>query len=48
MYNRNQLEDNAMFQILVVEDDKNTRKLMEAVLKSNGFHPIMACNGEEA
>ena len=21
---------------------------MEAVLKSNGFHPIMACNGEEA
>ena len=37
-----------MFQILVVEDDKNTRKLMEAGVKSNGFHPIMACNGEEA
>lgn len=37
-----------MFQILVVEDDANTRKLMEAVLKENGFDPITVCNGLEA
>lgn len=37
-----------MFQILVAEDDKNTRKLMEAVLKANGFNPILAKDGEEA
>ena len=30
-----------MFQILIVEDDKNTRKLMEAVLKENGYYPIL-------
>ena len=48
MYNRFQMEVNAMFQILIAEDDKNTRKLMEAVLKSNGFNPIPASSGEEA
>ena len=32
-----------MFQILVAEDDKNTRRLMEAVLKEHGYHPILAC-----
>ena len=37
-----------MFQILVVEDDKHTRKLMEAVLKENGFRTVSACNGLEA
>lgn len=37
-----------MFQILVVEDDLNTRKLMEAVLKEHGFRPLAACNGLEA
>lgn len=37
-----------MFQILVVEDDKNTRRLMEAVLKEHGYHPILACDGLEA
>ena len=37
-----------MFQILVVEDDVNTRKLMTAVLKENGFYPIPAANGMEA
>ena len=37
-----------MFQILVVEDDTNTRKLMTAVLKENGFYPIPAGNGMEA
>ena len=48
MYNRFQMEENAMFQILIAEDDKNTRKLMEAVLKCNGFNPIPASSGEEA
>ena len=37
-----------MFQILVAEDDKNTRRLMEAVLKDHGYHPILACDGLEA
>ena len=29
-----------MFQILVAEDDKNTRRLMEAVLKEHGLSLI--------
>ena len=37
-----------MFQILVAEDNKNTRRLMEAVLKEHGYHPILACDGLEA
>ena len=37
-----------MFQILVAEDDKNPRRLMEAVLKEHGYHPILACDGLEA
>ena len=37
-----------MFQILVVEDDKNMQKLMQAVLLSEGFQPVLAGNGEEA
>ncbi|MGN0372035.1 MAG: response regulator transcription factor [Enterocloster sp.] len=37
-----------MFQILVVEDDKNTRKLMEAVLKAHGFQSVAAGSGLEA
>ena len=37
-----------MFQILVAEDDKNTRRLMEAVLKEHGYHPILARDGLEA
>ena len=37
-----------MFTILVVEDDNHTRRLMEAVLKSNGYRPFTASNGEEA
>ena len=37
-----------MFQILVAEDDRNTRRLMEAVLKEHGYHPILACDGLEA
>lgn len=37
-----------MFQILIAEDDKNTRRLMEAVLKENGFQPVSAADGLEA
>ena len=37
-----------MFQILVVEDDKNARKLMETVLTRYGYAPILACDGTEA
>ena len=37
-----------MFHILVVEDNANTRKLMEAVLKQNGYEPLLAADGVEA
>ncbi len=34
-----------MFNILVVEDDVSTRQFMEAVLRENGFTPVLAENG---
>ncbi|HWQ74189.1 MAG TPA: response regulator transcription factor [Syntrophomonas sp.] len=37
-----------MFCILVVEDDNNTRKLMEAVLLQNGYEVILAQDGIDA
>ncbi len=37
-----------MFQILVVDDDKNTRRLMEAVLGEAGYQVVCACDGAEA
>lgn len=37
-----------MFNILVVEDNANTRKLMEAVLTQNNYEPVLACDGIEA
>ncbi|KIR03704.1 Two-component response regulator colocalized with HrtAB transporter [Lachnospiraceae bacterium TWA4] len=37
-----------MFHILVVEDDKSTRKLMTAVLKHAGYEVFSAENGEDA
>ena len=37
-----------MFNIMVVEDDKNTRRLMETVLIQNGYKAIPACDSEEA
>ena len=37
-----------MFRILVVDDDVNTRRLREAVLKQYGYVPILACDGVEA
>jgi two-component system OmpR family response regulator len=37
-----------MFNILVTEDDTNTRKLLCAILKKNGFHPFPAEDGTAA
>ena len=37
-----------MFQILVVDDDKNTRRFLQAVLESNNYTVHTAENGEEA
>lgn len=37
-----------MFNLLVVEDDKNTAKLMKAVLKHAGYDVFQASNGIEA
>ena len=37
-----------MFNILVVEDNANTRKLMTAVLSQNNYFPLEACDGIEA
>lgn len=37
-----------MFNIMVVEDDKNARKLMETVLSRGGYTPISAEDGEKA
>lgn len=37
-----------MFHILVVDDDKNTRKLFKAVLENDGYSVSTAENGEEA
>ena len=37
-----------MFNILVVEDDKNLRKLITTYLKKNNYTPFEANDGEEA
>ncbi len=37
-----------MFRIMIVEDDTNTRKLMQAVLAQSGYEPVLACDGLEA
>ena len=37
-----------MFHILVVEDNANTRRLMDAVLTQHGYQPLLACDGVEA
>lgn len=37
-----------MFRILVVEDDKGIRALIEDALTDAGYEPILACNGLEA
>ena len=37
-----------MFRILVVDDDKNTRRLFTAVLQTENYHVLTAENGEQA
>ena len=37
-----------MFNILVVDDDRNTRLLMQALLEAEHYTVFLACNGEEA
>jgi len=37
-----------MFNILIVEDDKNIRKLMQTVLQQNGYNTFCAFDGKEA
>ena len=37
-----------MFKILVVDDDKNTRKLIKTVLENEKYYVLTASNGEEA
>jgi len=37
-----------MFSVLVVEDDSNFRKLLEALLRYEGYSPVSAASGEEA
>ena len=37
-----------MFQILVVEDDRSTARLMQAVLRHGGYEVVEAGNGIEA
>jgi len=37
-----------MFNILVAEDNTNTRKWLAAVLRTNGFNPILAEDGQAA
>ena len=37
-----------MFRILVVDDDKHTRMLMQAILENENYMVFLAGNGEEA
>ena len=37
-----------MFRIMVVDDDKNTRRLLQAVLENAGYQVVTAENGEDA
>ena len=37
-----------MFRVLVAEDDKGIRALMEDALMDAGYEPLLACNGLEA
>ena len=41
-------DDGEMFHILVVDDDKNTRRLMRAVLEAENYAVTTAENGEDA
>lgn len=37
-----------LFHILVIDDDKSTRRLMQAVLEADGYTVLTACDGEQA
>ena len=37
-----------MFHILIVEDDKNTRKLMNAIISNEGYKTFTTENGKDA
>ena len=37
-----------MFRILVADDDRNTRRLLQAVLENEGYQVFCAVNGEDA
>lgn len=37
-----------MFTVLVVDDNRNTNKLMDIVLKQNGYNTVLAYDGKEA
>ena len=37
-----------MFHVLVADDDKNTRRLIQAVLEQNGYTVTTAVDGEDA
>lgn len=41
-------EKKSMVDILVVEDDKNTRKLLQTILQNSGYNVVTACDGEQA
>ncbi|MGE5247590.1 MAG: response regulator, partial [Verrucomicrobiota bacterium] len=34
--------------ILIVDDERNQREILGAILKSEGYHPLLAGGGEEA
>ena len=36
-----------MFQIMVVDDDRNTRRLFQAVLEAEGYRVLTAGDGQE-
>lgn len=37
-----------MFNVLIAEDDRNTRKLLTTILEDNGYQTFAVSNGEEA
>ena len=37
-----------MFQILIAEDDPSTARLLSAILKRDGYTPLLAADGVEA
>ena len=48
MIDQNRSEVRVVFHILVVDDDKNTRRLLRAVLEAEHYTVSTAADGEEA